>query len=387
MVALGLFLSLLVGAAWIWLIIRLDTHRREKNSQAVLVKFFLAGFLSLIPTAILYSLSYAFWGKLLLGGWLSAFIEELFITGPVEEFSKFIVFLLLCRKLKSIKEPMDGVLQAGAVALGFATAENFLYTQGTGLWTLPWRALLATGGHLLYASIWGYIYGAVVYESSGRRLRSEYKAIFAAVLPAAILHGLYNFMLDLGRLETALLIDLGALIVAVMIYRFLRERSPYKPLRGRDPRQAVAELAAALRYNPDSPLINQRLALLYIYCRDFAKALKHVRICLKKRPTNPYFLCVEAVVRVLSGETDRGAELMEEAYPRLSKEARRALLKNLRRVISAGGRTTSMPYVFRPEHALTCRFFERIGDLGAVAPRRSYRRVQLSRRRYLAKAG
>jgi RsiW-degrading membrane proteinase PrsW (M82 family) len=387
MVVLDLFLTLLVGSAWIWLVIRLDTHRKEKKSQAVLLKFFLAGFLSLIPTAILYFLSYAFWGSFLEQGWLFAFIEELFITGPVEEFSKLIVFLLVSRKMKSIKEPMDGVLQAAAVALAFATAENFLYTQRAGLWILPWRAVLSTSGHLLYASIWGYVYGAIVYESAGEKLRSEYRAIFAAVLPSAILHGLFNFMLDLGRLEAALLIDLCALIVGVMIYRFLRERSPYNPMHRQNPKQAVTELTSALRHNPESPLLNQRLALLYVYYRDFVKALKHARICLKRRPTNPYFICVEAVVRILSGEVDRGAELMEDAYPRLSKEARKALHRNVRRVISAGGQKLHLPYAFGPEHAVACRFFEKVAGLPDAASLPSYRRVQLNRRRYLAKVG
>ena len=52
MVALNLFFSLLTGVAWIWIVIRLDTHRKEKNSQAVLVIFFLFGFLSLVPLVL-----------------------------------------------------------------------------------------------------------------------------------------------------------------------------------------------------------------------------------------------------------------------------------------------------------------------------------------------
>ena len=80
MVVLNLFSSLLVGAAWVGLVMLLDTHRREKNSQVILVRFFLLGFLSLIPTVILYLLSYAFWGGFLMAGWLYAFIDEMFIT-------------------------------------------------------------------------------------------------------------------------------------------------------------------------------------------------------------------------------------------------------------------------------------------------------------------
>jgi hypothetical protein len=53
MMALNLFFTLLVGAIWVGLVVLLDTHRREKKSHAVLLKFFLFGFLSLLPTKIL----------------------------------------------------------------------------------------------------------------------------------------------------------------------------------------------------------------------------------------------------------------------------------------------------------------------------------------------
>lgn len=387
MVARNLFLSLFVGAVWVGLVILLDTHRREKNSQVVLLKFFLFGFLSLIPVKILYFLSYAFWGSFEVAGLMYTFIDEMFITGPAEELSKFVVFLLLSSRMRSIKEPVDGVLQAGTVALAFATAENFFYTLWYGLYVLPARAVLSVSGHLFYAAIWGYIYGAIVYENAGRRLRSEYRMIFAAVLPAAILHGLYNFMLDLGSIGAAVLVDLVALVIAVVIYRFLRSRSPYRPLAGKTPRRAMSELNAALRYNPKSPLLNQRLALLHIYYRDFPKALEHIRTCRGSRPANPYFLCMEAVARILVGEIDRGAELMEKSYPRLSHQARSALVRNIRRVVSRSDPALPNPYLFSAEHPLTARFFEKITGLRVPTATRSCQRIQLTRRRYLAKAG
>ena len=385
--ALGLLCSLLIGAGWFAVVLRLDTHRRDKNSRAILLKFFLAGFLSLIPTFLLYRLSYAFWGNFLDYGWLFAFIDELFITGPVEEFAKFITFLLLSRRMKSIKEPLDGVLQGAAVALAFATAENFLYSVGYGPSVLPLRAVLSTTGHLVYASFWGYIYAAVVYESAGRRLVSEYKAIFAAVLPAAILHGLYNFMLDLGLPTLAVLIDLAALVAAGAIYRYLHRLSPYRPLSREKPRQALVELNAALRYNPESQLLNQRLALLCLYYRDYSKALKHVGICRKRRPRNPYFLCVEAVVRILSGEIDRGAGLMEEAWPRLTLGNRKVLYENVRRVVSKGSPPIIVPTALGSQYPLTSRFFGRLAGSGDPAFAGAWRRVQLSQRRYLARVG
>jgi len=387
MVACNIFFNLLAGSAWIGLVILLDTHRREKKSQVVLLKFFLFGFLCLIPMTILYLLSYAFWWNFLDDGWLFVFIDEMFITGPVEEFSKFIVFLLLSRKMKSIKEPIDGVLQAGTVALAFATAENFLYARTYGLGIIPYRTALATSGHMFYAAIWGYIYGAIMYESAGRKLKSEYRTIFAAVLPAAILHGLYNFMLDLGSFGAGVLVDVAALVIAIAIYRFLRDRSPYNPMKGQTPRRAMAELTAALRYNPGSPLLNQRAALLHLYYRDFSKALAHVRTCRKSRPANPYFQCLEAVVRILNGKIENGAELMEEAYPRLSKDSRKALVRNIRRVVSRSDPSLPGPFALGPEHPLTAGFFEKITGLRAPTATRSYRRIPLTQRRYLARVG
>ncbi len=305
----------------------------------------------------------------------------------MEEFSKFIVFLLLSRKLKSIKEPVDGVLQAGTVALAFTTAENFLYPCAYGLGVLPVRIALSTSGHLFYTAIWGNIYGAIAYESAGRKLKSEYRVIFAAVLPAAILHGLYNFMLNLDSFGAAILVDVAALVMAVAIYRFLRDRSPYNSIKGQTPRQAMAELTAALGYNPGSFLLNQRVALLHLYYRDFSKSLAHVRTCRKSRPASPYFQCLEAVVRILDGKIGDGVELMEKAYPRLSQESRRALIRNIRRVVSRSDPSLPGPLALGPEHPLTAGFFEKITGLRVPTATRSYSRVQLTRRRYLAKAG
>ncbi|MBN1835145.1 MAG: PrsW family intramembrane metalloprotease [Spirochaetales bacterium] len=387
MVALSFVLSLLIGAAWFWVVTRLDPHRRDKGSQAVLLTFFLVGFLSLIPTRVLYFLSYAVWGNYLVGGWVFAFIDELFITGPVEEFAKFLTFLFLSSRLKSIKEPIDGVLQGAAVALAFATAENVIYGAAFGVQVLPIRAVLSTTGHLVYASMWGYIYGAVVYQSRGRKLREEYKAILAAVLPAALFHGLYNFLLDLGLFPLAVLVDICALVVAVAIYRYLRRLSPYRPLSRCKPREALAELTEALHWNPDSPLLNQRLALLHLYYRDFPKALAHVRICRKRLPSSPYFQCVEAAVRVLSGEVDAGAALMEKAYPRLSGKARKALKTNLRRVVAHGTPRLELPRGFLPGQTVSRRFFTETLGLWEPAPAAAYQRLRLTRHRYLARAG
>jgi hypothetical protein len=78
---------------------------------------------------------------------------------------------------------------------------------------------------------------------------------------------------------------------------------------------------------------------------------------------------------------------MEKAYLRLSGKARTALKTNLRRVVAHGTPRLELPRGLLPEHTLSRRFFLETLGLREAAPVASYRRVQLTRRRYLARAG
>ena len=92
-------------------------------------------------------------------------------------------------------------------------------------------------------------------------------------------------------------------------------------------------------------------------------------------------------MRILNRKIENGAEQMEKAYPRMTNDARRTLVRNIRRVVSRSDPSLPDPFAFGPEHPLTARFFEKITGLRTPTCTRSYRRIPLTRRRYLARAG
>ncbi|NIO48972.1 MAG: PrsW family intramembrane metalloprotease, partial [Candidatus Aminicenantes bacterium] len=49
------------------------------------------------------------------------------ITGIVEEFFKFLPFIIVIARFKSFDEKIDGIIYASVIALGFASYENMGY--------------------------------------------------------------------------------------------------------------------------------------------------------------------------------------------------------------------------------------------------------------------
>jgi protease PrsW len=81
------------------------------------------------------------------------------IVGPTEELLKFSIVYYFFFRHKEFDEPIDGLIYAGSVALGFATAENFLYVRHYGPEILLVRGLLTVPAHFLFAASYGYAMG------------------------------------------------------------------------------------------------------------------------------------------------------------------------------------------------------------------------------------
>ena len=126
-------------------------------------------------------------------------------VGWVEELAKLILAFLFLRATARIKEPLDGLLLGGCVALGFATAENVLYVQRAGETVLLGRAILSTFGHVLMSSFWGYPLG-----------QKGWKPILSGLLAASLVHGFYDWFLIIGWP----LFAVATLLAAWSVFRF-----------------------------------------------------------------------------------------------------------------------------------------------------------------------
>ena len=143
----------------------------------------------------------------------------LLTVGPVEEGAKFLVAWLLFFRHRECDEPIDGLVYATAVALGFSSFENLLYLPH-----IAWGARLARAAatplaHAVFAAMWGLAWAHGRFEVRTPRGRASWTA--AGLLGAATLHAAYDlaiFAYDATFLS-------GALVFAVWGWLVLRARS------------------------------------------------------------------------------------------------------------------------------------------------------------------
>lgn len=158
---------------------------RFKEPLNLIIYAFLLGFLIIIPAGYLNNI----------------FISSKensdnlsFIAGLTEEPLKFITLYLFLKNRAEFDEPMDGIVYATLLSLGFATLENFEYVYYSDLDTSSLhiasvRALSAVPLHGCCGIIMGYYFGLYAFQGSNSFL------VKSISLPV-IIHCFYNYLCD-----------------------------------------------------------------------------------------------------------------------------------------------------------------------------------------------
>ncbi len=127
-------------------------------------------------------------------------------------------------------EPLDGIIYASFIGLGYATAENFHYLDYLTPLESAARAFASPVVHILFASIWAHWI---------TRARLAKKSIAGPLVLSfalsAALHGIYNFLVLLTPISALPLA--AALVLAIWVWRLLlmrrmHERAVRKSNRG-----------------------------------------------------------------------------------------------------------------------------------------------------------
>jgi RsiW-degrading membrane proteinase PrsW (M82 family) len=113
----------------------------------------------------------------------------LFAIGPLEELAKLVPFLLVIRRFPEFDEPIDGIIYASFIALGFAAVENVVYFQFLTSGEALARGFAGPLVHIVFASIWGYYVGRACLDG-----RSVVAAAVMSLVLTAMLHGLYDYL-------------------------------------------------------------------------------------------------------------------------------------------------------------------------------------------------
>ena len=246
-----LILNWLAGAVgWFWLIRRYDRIDPEPY-RAMLSVGILGGLVSgLVALEIM-----ALFESTVLGmteGWMTAVENqtvttgELIIlaleTGLIEEFSKALATIYFAKRLGEVDEPIDAVLYAMLVGLGFAVIENLQYAIEYGNGTLLWRNIFCIPGHVGYALLWGCGLAQARFAKPGTPVLA---VIAPTLLIAALLHAGYDYVALTASSGT---ITLYAIIQTIALLWFAHNR--LKVLGRESPHLAAGECSACRAKNP-----------------------------------------------------------------------------------------------------------------------------------------
>lgn len=152
------------------------------------------------------------------------FAYAIFGIGLIEELAKMIPFLLIVIHFKDFDEPIDGIIYASFIALGFAMMENFQYLQfitNAEAWA---RGFAGPVVHIVFASIWGYYIGRAYLCQKPIGL-----IIIATLAFTAVLHGIYDFIviaMPAPALPVAAFLIVGIWLWRLALIRDLHSLAP-----------------------------------------------------------------------------------------------------------------------------------------------------------------
>ena len=143
---------------------------------------------------------------------LALLAYAVFAIGPIEELAKMLPFLIVVLRFKAFDDPLDGIVYASFIALGYAAVENYFYLEFLTALESAARGFAGPVIHILFASIWAH------WVTRAYLARKSWwgPALLGFVL-AALLHGLYDFMVLLEPVA-ALPIAAG-MIAGIWIWR------------------------------------------------------------------------------------------------------------------------------------------------------------------------
>ena len=186
------------------LLIAYYIYKKDKydvEPKKLIIKSFLFGCLAIIPAIFLEIFAEGIFTNL--------FLFVFFGIALVEEGVKYFFLKKYLFNKTDFNEPMDGIVYAVMISLGFATVENIAYVfnnEGEEFFTAVIRMFTAIPLHAVCGVLLGYFVGLAKFSDNSKPLL--YKGLFIATL----VHGLYNYFIFLGQ---GFIFSIIALVVAI----------------------------------------------------------------------------------------------------------------------------------------------------------------------------
>ncbi len=219
-----LILAILPGLLISWYIYRMDRHEREHRIH--LIACFILGMLLTLPATRLES-----WSALLGINYPSSMelklIASIMVVAIGEELGKALVLVLYPLHRPFFNEPIDGIVYAVMIGMGFATLENIFYATQFGLGTTILRAFTAVPAHALFSVIIGYFAGlAWLHPERQARLLTQ------GLLIAIAFHAVYDFLVLQQYYDWLVILAVAGLWISIFFAQDLirrhQDNSPFK---------------------------------------------------------------------------------------------------------------------------------------------------------------
>jgi RsiW-degrading membrane proteinase PrsW (M82 family)/ribosomal protein S18 acetylase RimI-like enzyme len=207
-------LAIAPGIAICLFILHRDAYNKEPKLN--LLVSFLLGAISIVPAAYIEIYLQQFLSNSITSIAISAFL----VVALTEELVKFIAFRCYSYTRKSFDEPLDGIVYAVMVSMGFATLENILYVQKFGMQTGILRMFMAVPAHATFGILMGYHGGKAKFNAPDSK-----RLLLMGLFWAVLFHGAYDFFIFLqghpvvSQFVSDLLLFAGAVVSLIVALR------------------------------------------------------------------------------------------------------------------------------------------------------------------------
>ena len=219
-----IILAIFPGLLICYLIYRFDKY--EKESRFPLAICFGLGILSAFPALKLEE-----WGDSIginehEGFWMLILLSFVVIALS-EELVKFIVLVAYPFQKKFFNEPLDGIVYAVVIGMGFATIENIIYAGRFGTGTTIIRAFTAVPAHAIFAISMGYFTGLAKFNKKNKFLN-----LGLGLGAALLIHGIYDFFILQQYYEWLMVFATFTLLLSGFLsYRLIKIHQKYSPFK------------------------------------------------------------------------------------------------------------------------------------------------------------
>jgi protease PrsW len=190
----------------------------------MILKIFFLGSIITFPVLVFSLFLSFFLSNFNIDPFISKLIMVVFVASITEELAKYLIVKKSILKNPECDEPIDVMIYAITVALGFAAFENLLFLFplefpfcykeiATGSF---FRFLTGTFLHALTSGLMGYFLAVSILKNKKKKL-----FISTGIFLAILLHALYNLSIIMSELKSYTLIVAPTILIILFIIVFI----------------------------------------------------------------------------------------------------------------------------------------------------------------------